>query len=83
VAERLSRHRAVNVVTFTYGSAEQRQESAAAVFLFAGRYCIYAAERGTTPFRARGGVENLRLIRELLLRMFPGVLDVQKWQGPQ
>ncbi|MBI5770640.1 MAG: hypothetical protein HZA93_22875 [Verrucomicrobia bacterium] len=83
VAEKLARHRAVNVVTFTHGTGEPRQESAAAVFLYSGRYCIYAAERGTTPFRARGGVENLRLVRECLLRMFPGVLDVKKWQGPQ
>ena len=49
-----------------------------AVFLFGGRYCVYVPEKGTTPFRTRGGVENLRLIRELLLRMFPGVLDVKK-----
>lgn len=83
VAERLAKHRAVNVVTFTYGAADARQESAAVVFLYAGRYCVYAAERGTTPFRTRGGVENLRLVRECLLRMFPSVLDVQKWQGPQ
>lgn len=58
----LARRRPVNVVRFTYGTAEMKRESAAAVFVFHGRYCIYVPEVGTVPFRVRGGVQNLQLI---------------------
>ena len=76
--EKLAHHRPVNVVGFTWGPEEDKHESAVAVFLFGGRYCVYSPEKGTIPFRARGGIENLRLIRELLLRIFPGTSDMKK-----
>ena len=76
--ERLARHRPVNVVRFSYPAGGETKESAAAVFVFHGRYCIYVPEMGTVPFRVRGGVENLRLIQEALRRVFPGAIDVQK-----
>lgn len=75
---RLATVRPVNVVRFTHGLGDVKHQSAAAVFLFHGRYCIYVPELGTVPFRARGGVENLRLIQELLRRAFPGATDVRK-----
>lgn len=78
VGEKLARHRPVNVVLFTRGAGEAKTESAAAVFVFHGRYCIYVPEVGTTPFRARGGVENLRLIQECLRRIVPGAMNVRK-----
>lgn len=78
VAERLARRRPVNLVTFTYGPEGQRRASAAAVFVFGGRYCIYVPEIGTVPTRARGGVENLRLIQDLLRRICGGVGAVTK-----
>jgi hypothetical protein len=78
VAERLARRRPVNVVTFTYGPEGNRRASAAAVFVYGGRYCLYVPEVGTVPTRAKGGVENLRLIQELLRRICLGAGDVRK-----
>lgn len=78
VAARLARHRPVNVVTFTWGTEEEKHASAAVVFLFYGRFCVYVPEKGTVPFRERAGVENLRVLRLLLLRMFPGARDIAK-----
>ena len=78
VGAQLAQQRPVNVVRFTYGSEEEPKESAAAVFVFHGRYCVYVPEMGTVPFRVRGDVANVRLIQELLRRAFPGVRGVKK-----
>jgi hypothetical protein len=81
VGARLARKRPVNVVRFLHGAEEVKQESAAAVFVFHGRYCVYVPEMGTVPFRVRGDVANLRLIQELLRRAFPGASGVKKLSG--
>ena len=78
VGTQLVRHRPANVVRFTYLAGEQKRESAAVVFLFHGRYCIYVPELGTVPFRVQAGVENLRVIQELLRRAFPGAGELRK-----
>ncbi len=78
VGERLARRRPVNVVSFTQGEGDAARENAAAVFVFGGRYCVYVPERGTVPFRVQGGVENLRLIQQLLRRMVENVGVVRK-----
>jgi hypothetical protein len=78
VGERLARHRPVNVVRFSVEAGGEKKESAVAVFVFHGRYCVYSPELGTIPFRVRGSVENLRLIQELVRRMFPGASGVRK-----
>lgn len=78
VGERLAKHRPVNVVRFTYQAGQEKRESAVAVFVFHGRYCVYSPEFGTIPFRVRAGVENLRIIQELLRRVFGGVSGVAK-----
>jgi hypothetical protein len=80
VGERLARRRPVNVVRFAYGGSTEteKRESAAVVFVFHGRYCVYVPELGTVPFRVRTGVENIRTIQELLRRMLPGVTGVRK-----
>lgn len=78
VGAQLARKRPVNVVRFSYGPDDAKQESAAAVFVFHGRYCVYVPEIGTVPFRVRGDVANLRLIQDLLRRGFPGVVGVKK-----
>lgn len=78
VGAQLAKHRPVNVVVFPYGTGETKQESAAVVFLFHGRFCVYVPEIGTVPFRLRGGIENQRLIQELLRRAFPGVGALRK-----
>lgn len=80
IGERLARRRPVNIVRFTYGGTTEaeKRESAAVVFLFHGRYCVYVPELGTVPFRVRTGVENIRTIQDLLRRMLPGVTGVRK-----
>ena len=78
VGAKLARKRPVNVVQFSHGPEESRKESAAAVFVFHGRYCVYMPEVGTVPFRVRGDVANLRLIQELLRRGFSGVSGLKK-----
>jgi hypothetical protein len=78
VGERLAQRRPVNVVRFSFTAGETKYESAAVVFIFHGRYCVYSPETGTVPFRVRGGVENLRLIQELLRRLVPGAGEVRK-----
>lgn len=78
VGAQLARRRPVNVVRFSYGTGDQQRESAAVVFMFHGRYCVYVPEMGTVPFRVRTSVENLRIIQELLRRAFPGVTGVRK-----
>ena len=78
VGQKLARHRPVNVVRFSYGAGESKTESAAAVFVFHGRYCVYVPEIGTVPFRVKTSVENIRVIQELLRRAFPGVTGVRK-----
>jgi|GEM_PF-1367603 len=78
VAARLARHRPVNLVQFSHVTEGETKTSAAAVFVFHGRYCVYSPERGTVPFRARGSVENLRLIQQALRRMFPGAFAVKR-----
>jgi hypothetical protein len=78
VGATLAKQRPVNVVRFSYGPEDQKRESAAAVFVFNGRYCIYVPEFGTVPFRVRTSVENLRTIQELLRRALPGVTGLRK-----
>ena len=81
VGAQLAKKRPVNVVRFSHGPEDAKQESAAAVFVFHGRYCVYVPEMGTVPFRVRGDVGNLRLIQELLRRAFPGASGVKKVSG--
>jgi len=81
VAARLGRHRPVNLVQFSYVEKGERRQSAAVVFLFHGRYCVYSPVRGTVPFLARGSVQNLRLVQEALRRMFPGAFAVEALGG--
>ena len=78
VGAQLAKRRPVNVVRFSHGPDDAKQESAAAVFVFHGRYCVYVPEMGTVPFRVRGDVANLRLIQELLRRAFPGASGVKR-----
>ncbi len=78
VGAALARHRPVSVMRFSYGAGEGKRESAAVVFVFHGRYCIYVPEVGTVPFRVRTNVDNIRMIQELLRRALRGVTDVRK-----
>jgi len=73
VAARLSRHRPVNLVEFSVPENGESRTSEAVVFVFGGRMCVYAPEKGTVIFRApRTTVGNIRLVQEMLRRMFSG-----------
>jgi hypothetical protein len=77
VATRLARHRPVNLIEFTQsGDGEQRTREAV-VFVFGGRTCVYAPEAGTTLFRARSSVWNIRLTQEIVRRLFPGAEQIR------
>ncbi|MFA5058221.1 MAG: hypothetical protein WC485_08925 [Opitutaceae bacterium] len=81
VAEKLARHRPVNLVRFSYLADGTPKRSAAVVFMFHGRYCIYSPDWGTVPFHAQGSVKNLRLVQEALRRMFPGAVVLKAPSG--
>lgn len=77
VAARLAAHRPVNLVQFSYVEAGVTRQSAAAVFIFHGRYCVYTPEQGTVPFLAQGSVRNLHLIQLALRRIHPGAFALK------
>jgi hypothetical protein len=81
VAAKLARHRPVNLVQFSYREHGETKQSAAAVFMFHGRYCVYTAEQGTVPFHAVGSVRNLHLIQEALRRIHPGAVVLKSPGG--
>ena len=73
VAARLSRHRPVNLVEFSYVENGTARQGAPVVFNFHGRYCIYTPEKGTVPFQpVQGGIMALPRITERLRRMYTG-----------
>jgi hypothetical protein len=79
VGAQLARTRPVNVVVFDrVEKSGEKKQSAAVVFRFHGRYCIYVPEMGTVPFRLQGGTENLRLIQDCVRRAFPGASNFKK-----
>ncbi len=77
VAAKLARHRPASLVLFSYHENGEVRQSAAAVFMFHGRFCVYTPEGGTVPFHAVGSVRNLRLIQEALRRIHPGAVVLQ------
>ena len=78
VAARLARHRPVNLLQYSYIDGDQTKTSAAAIFLFHGRLCVYFPESGTVPFLTRlKTVENLRQIQECLRRLHAGAFAVK------
>jgi hypothetical protein len=77
VAERLARHRPVNLVEFTQSGDGGPKTREAVVFVFGGRMCVYAPELGTTLFRARSSVWNVRLTQDMVRRLFPGAGQIR------
>ncbi|HEY5078198.1 MAG TPA: hypothetical protein VII43_00060, partial [Opitutaceae bacterium] len=71
-ALRLARHRPVNLIEVTQVQDGVTRTSEAVVFAFGGRMCLYAPASGTTTFRTRSSVWNVRLILEMARRVFPG-----------
>jgi hypothetical protein len=69
VAEALGQHRRVHLVRFTYRQGGEERASAAAVFLFQHRLCLYLPELGTMVTRVPvPSVDNLPLIESRLRR---------------
>jgi len=81
-AERLARHRPVNLIEFTQSGDGDARTGEAVVFVFGGRLCLYSPEKGTMIFRVRSTVWNVRLTQEMLRRMFPGAGRVRPLARP-
>jgi hypothetical protein len=82
---RLGAHRPVNVVQFSYvdGTGTTFQ-SAAAVFIFNGKVCIYFPERGTYPFiLLHVTVFNLRQLQQAFRKVYPGAFDLKSLNYPE
>lgn len=80
VASQLGRMRPVRVVEFDLKPGDKSQASAAAVFTFGRRVCIYFPRQGTfeSP-RFLGSVDDLRFIERIVQRLYPGAGNV-RWQ---
>jgi hypothetical protein len=82
VAARLARHRPVNLIEVSQVENGETRTSEAVVFAFGGRMCLYAPASGTTTFRTRSSVWNVRLTLEMARRVFPGVERVRSLSLP-
>lgn len=75
---RLAAHRPVNVVQFSYVENGELQQSAATVFIFNGRVCVYFPDRGTIPFiLAYRSIINLRQLQDAFRKIYPGAFALK------
>ncbi|HXC02373.1 MAG TPA: hypothetical protein VNU49_06950 [Opitutaceae bacterium] len=84
VGARLGAHRPVNVMQFSYvtGSGATRQ-SAATVFIFNGKVCIYFPEHGTFPFNLPNlTLFNLQQLQWAIRKVYPGAFDLKSLNYP-
>lgn len=82
VAKTLAQHREVRLVRFTYREKGKARESGAAVFLFAGRFCVYVPERGTVVQKlALADLDDDATIRARLVRCFGREAEVRLVTG--
>ncbi|HEV8073304.1 MAG TPA: hypothetical protein VGP21_04150 [Opitutaceae bacterium] len=82
---RLGAHRPVNVMQFSYvdGSGDTLQ-SAATVFIFNGKVCIYFPEHGTFPFILPNlTIFNLRQLQWAIRQKYPGAYDLKSLNYPE
>ncbi|WP_145928465.1 hypothetical protein OH491_25860 [Termitidicoccus mucosus] len=80
VASELGRFRRARVFLFDYKDSRGRmRHGAATAFSFSNRLCVYFPDKGThLSSRMRAvAVEDLRVMRGLTRRIYPGVLDVR------
>jgi len=82
VASELGRYRPVSVVEFAYVEKGAKQVSAAAVFVFGGRLCIYFPRGGThisTPLvRA---FHDLDMAGFVIKKLYPDAIDIRPQPG--
>ncbi len=79
-ASELGKSRRARVFLFDYKDSRGRMKrGAAAAFSFSNRLCVYFPDKGThLSSRMRAiAVEDLRVMRGLTRRIYPGVLDVR------
>lgn len=75
---RLAAHRPVNIVEFSYLQNGEKRQSAAAVFVFGSRVCVYFPERGTYPFiLGQRSILNLWQLRYAFDRVYPGASSLK------
>ncbi|PTY05406.1 hypothetical protein DB347_13570 [Opitutaceae bacterium EW11] len=80
VANELGRFRPVRVIEFEMTENGRVRTSAAAVFVFGARVCLYFPTHGTHVSRPHdGSVDDLRYIGAVVRRLFPTAKDV-RWQ---
>ncbi len=85
VGARLGAHRPVNVMQFSYvDGSGATLKSAATVFIFDGKVCIYFPERGTFPFILPNlTIFNLRQLQWAIRKDYPGAFDLESRNYPQ
>ncbi|MFT3831260.1 MAG: hypothetical protein QM691_16300 [Opitutaceae bacterium] len=78
-AKILSKQREVRLVRFSYRDKRgERRESAAAVFLYGRKLCVYVPERGTVVQKqVLPAIDDDALVRERLRRCFGATADIQ------
>jgi hypothetical protein len=80
VASELGRFRPVRVVEFSFPENGQLQASAATVFVFGARVCVYFPRQGTHISQPLVyNTDDLNYIRYVIQRLHPGARDVH-WQ---
>lgn len=78
VAKTLAQQREVRIVRFNYRAKGKTRESAAAVFLFSRRLCVYVPERGTQVLRQMiPTIDDDGLLRVQLQRIFGAAAQVR------
>jgi hypothetical protein len=82
VASELGRFRPVRVVEFNFTKDGQPHASAAAVFIFGARVCIYFPRGGTHISNPTvRSVDNMAWITYVIQRVYPGAQDVRLQPG--
>jgi trehalose utilization protein len=76
---RLGLHRPVNVMQFSYvDGSGATLPSAATVFIFNGKVCIYFPEHGTYPFNFPNlTIYNLPQLQWAIRKVYPGAFDLK------
>lgn len=82
VASELGRYRPVTVVEFHYTENGAQQDSAAAIFVFGGRLCIYLPRGGTHISNALVyTVHDLKLASYVIQRFYPSATEIKPQPG--
>jgi hypothetical protein len=82
VASELGRFRRVSVVDFNFIEKGTKQASAATVFVFDSRLCVYFPRNGTHVSNLLlPSVDNLHLTGMIIQRIYPGATDIRPQAG--